>query len=122
MNKIKELRKKNGDTLKSLAEKINYDYSNLSKIERGIYAPSLTLLQRIANIYGVDIRYFIESKGEKEYTQAEQQFMQDLDIDSEELFKKYNLVLDDQKITQEEMEFIIDIIRKLRQTIQKYIQ
>lgn len=120
MYKIKELRKKNGDTLKSLAEKINYDYSNLSKIERGIYNPSLTLLQRIANVYGVDVRYLIESESEKEYTQAEQQFMQDLDIDSEERLKKYNLVIDDQKITQEEMEFIIDIIRKLRQTIQKH--
>ncbi|WP_410255766.1 helix-turn-helix domain-containing protein [Bacillus cereus] len=46
-SKIKELRKKNGDTLKSLAEKINYDYSNLSKIERGIYTPSLTLLKKL---------------------------------------------------------------------------
>jgi len=31
MNKIKELRLKHGDTLKDLAEKINYDFSYLSK-------------------------------------------------------------------------------------------
>ncbi|KXY83670.1 helix-turn-helix transcriptional regulator [Bacillus sp. FSL W7-1294] len=37
--KIKETRKKFGDTLQSLAKKVEYDYSNLSKIERGSINP-----------------------------------------------------------------------------------
>ena len=45
--KIKELRKKNKDTLKQLAEKVDYDYSNLSKVERGKYTASVELLKKI---------------------------------------------------------------------------
>lgn len=53
--RIKETRIKFGDTLQSLAEKINYNYSNLSKIERGVYTPTVDLLQKIATVYNVEI-------------------------------------------------------------------
>lgn len=49
--RIKEVRNQFGDTLQSLSQKIDYDYSNLSKIERGIYKPSLELLDKIATVY-----------------------------------------------------------------------
>ncbi|MFX3625057.1 MAG: helix-turn-helix domain-containing protein [Ectobacillus sp.] len=117
-NRIKEIRKKNGDTLKSLAEKINYDYSNLSKIERGIYTPSLNLLKKIADVYGVEITHFLETENDS-YTPQEKCFMQDLNLESEEILKRYNLILDGKKITKEEMEFMLDIVRKLRNIIQK---
>ncbi|MEM5611358.1 helix-turn-helix transcriptional regulator [Bacillus thuringiensis] len=53
--RIKEIRKNFGDTLQSLAHKIDYDYSNLSKVERGIYTPSLELLYKIADVYNIEI-------------------------------------------------------------------
>lgn len=114
--KIKVLRIKNNDTLKSLANKINYDYSNLSKIERGIYQPSLDLLGKIANIYNVDMNYFFE--GNNTNTLEESNFMGELDISRKELLKKYNLVLDGKKLSKTEIEFIIEVIRKLRSTFQ----
>ncbi|WP_375087969.1 helix-turn-helix domain-containing protein (plasmid) [Peribacillus sp. RS7] len=117
MDKIKELRTKHGDTLKNLAQKINYDYSYLSKIERGMNTPSLSLLKKIADVYEVDITYLI--KIENKYTPAEQRFMHDMDTNLEDLAKKYNLILDGQEITPKEMEFMIDVIRKLRSTFQK---
>ncbi|MFJ7367556.1 helix-turn-helix domain-containing protein [Peribacillus frigoritolerans] len=117
MNKIKELRTKHGDTLKDLAQKINYDYSYLSKIERGMNTPSLPLLKKIADVYGVDLAYLI--KIENKYTPAEQRFMQDMDANLEDLARKYNLILDGQEITPEEMEFMLGVIRKLRSTFQK---
>ncbi|PFA21876.1 MULTISPECIES: helix-turn-helix domain-containing protein [Bacillus cereus group] len=116
-SKIKELRKKNGDTLKSLAEKINYDYSNLSKIERGIYTPSLTLLKKIANIYEVDMWDLLNDEDEEKHKKNEKEFLQDLDMDSKELLYKYNITLDGKNITEDELEFIIHIIRKLRQAV-----
>jgi transcriptional regulator with XRE-family HTH domain len=112
--KIKVLRKKHNDTLKALANKINYDYSNLSKIERGIYQPSLELLRKIVEVYNVDMSYFFE--GDNGYTLEENIFMGELDISNEELFKKYDLVLDGKKLSKTELEFLIDVIRKLRTT------
>ncbi|WP_212935851.1 helix-turn-helix domain-containing protein [Bacillus hominis] len=117
-SKIKELRKKNGDTLKSLAQKLNYDYSNLSKIERGIYTPSLTLLKRIANIYDVDMWYLLSDEDEEKKEKDENEFLQDLDMDLKELSIKYNITLDGKSITEDEMEFIIHIIRQLRQAVE----
>ncbi|RWS40193.1 XRE family transcriptional regulator [Bacillus mycoides] len=117
-SKIKELRKKNGDTLKSLAQKLNYDYSNLSKIERGIYTPSLTLLKKIANIYDVDMWYLLSDEDEEKKEKDENEFLQDLDMDLKELSIKYNITLDGKSITEDEMEFIIHIIRQLRQAVE----
>ena len=115
--RIKEIRKKNGDTLKELAAKINYDYSNLSKIERGVYSPSISLLRKIAAVYGVDLVNLLDVT--EEYTMDEDSLMYDLDLSSEELLKKYTLILDGQKVTEEEINFIINTLRILRDTVQK---
>jgi transcriptional regulator with XRE-family HTH domain len=112
--KIKELRKKNGDTLKGLAQKINYDFSNLSKIERGIYQPSLPLLERIAAIYNVGVDYFFEVD---QFLREEQEFMSHLDLDSKALLEDYQLFLDGKKLSDSELDLVILIIRKLRAAI-----
>ncbi|WP_078412195.1 helix-turn-helix domain-containing protein [Priestia abyssalis] len=109
--KIKEIRKKNGDTLKELAKKINYDYSNLSKIERGLYEPSLSLLQKIADVYNVNVSHFFNGNN---HTPEEISFVKNLDLSSKELNKKYDLLLDGKKISEPELELVIEIIRKLR--------
>ncbi|AFU17303.1 transcriptional regulator (plasmid) [Bacillus thuringiensis MC28] len=118
-HKIKEVRKKNGDTLKTLANKINYDYSNLSKIERGIYNPSLTLLKKIADIYAVDIKYLLGLEQEDKRLLDENQFIRDIDLNSTDLLKKYSLMLDGKPATNDEVELVIQVIRKLRETLQK---
>ncbi|HDR7793650.1 TPA: helix-turn-helix transcriptional regulator [Bacillus luti] len=101
--------------MKSLAQKLNYDYSNLSKIERGIYTPSLTLLKKIANIYDVDMWYLLSDEDEEN---NENEFLQDLDMDLKSLLLKYNITLDGKSVTEDEMEFIIHIIRQLRQAVE----
>ncbi|HHT7189150.1 TPA: helix-turn-helix domain-containing protein, partial [Bacillus cereus] len=113
--RLRNFVKKNGDTLKSLAQKLNYDYSNLSKIERGIYTPSLTLLKKIANIYDVDMWYLLSDEDEEN---NENEFLQDLDMDLKSLLLKYNITLDGKSVTEDEMEFIIHIIRQLRQAVE----
>ncbi|MGR5864740.1 helix-turn-helix domain-containing protein [Bacillus cereus] len=40
---------------------MDYDYSNLSKIERGIYKPSLELLDKIATVYNININTLLVS-------------------------------------------------------------
>ncbi|MBY6037577.1 helix-turn-helix transcriptional regulator [Fictibacillus nanhaiensis] len=114
--KIKELRKKNGDTLKSLAKKINYDYSNLSKIERGVYSPSLSLLVKIAEVYSVNLMTLLDVN--EPFTLEEESLMKELDFSSDELLEEYDLCLDGKKVTKHEFDFIIQTLRMLRDTIQ----
>jgi transcriptional regulator with XRE-family HTH domain len=114
-NKIKVLRKENGDTLKKLAKKINYDYSNLSKIERGIYQPSLELLEKIADIYNVNLTYFFGE--DTTYTLKENIFkIGEVNLNCEDLLKKYDLMLDGKKLSKTEFKFVTEVIRTLRQT------
>lgn len=95
--KIKQLRKENKDTLKSLAEKIDYDWSNLSKIERGLYGLTSELLQRIIKVYDVDPRYFLGDN----YADTKL-----LPLD-----KKYKFIIDGVEATEKE---IIEAIRLIR--------
>ncbi|PHG59742.1 helix-turn-helix domain-containing protein [Bacillus toyonensis] len=102
--RIKEIRKKFGDTLQSLAEKIEYDYSNLSKVERGIYAPSLELLYKIATIYEISISDLLIDPTDNTVHDLEET----------------PLSLDGQQISKEELEFLTQSIRIFRQTINQH--
>lgn len=59
-NRVKELRIKRGLTLKELGEAIQFNYSNLSKIERGVRKPNIELLESLASFFNVEISYFFE--------------------------------------------------------------
>ncbi|MCQ6307023.1 helix-turn-helix domain-containing protein [Bacillus cereus] len=107
--KIKETRIKFGDTLQSLAEKINYDYSNLSKIERGVYTPTVDLLQKIATVYNVEICDLIvhSNVGSKKK----------LDIEDTVLLAYYTFTLNEEEISKEELMFLIQTLKIMRRTI-----
>ena len=107
--KIKETRKKFGDTLQSLAKKINYDYSNLSKVERGVYTPTLDLLHKIATVYNMEICDLIVHSNV-----ANKKI---LDIENMEVFQNYTLTLNNEEISKEELVFLIQTLKILRQTI-----
>ncbi|WHY71050.1 helix-turn-helix domain-containing protein [Fictibacillus enclensis] len=63
--RIKTLRLDHGMTLQELGKEVQFNYSNLSKIERGCRMPSVELLSQLAQLYNVEISYFFE---EKEYS------------------------------------------------------
>jgi transcriptional regulator with XRE-family HTH domain len=114
-NKIKMLRKYHRDTLKNLASKINYDYINLSNIERGLYEPSLELLRKIAEVYDVEMTFFFEENND--YSIEETHFLRELDLSNDELLNKFDFFLDSKKLSKKEFEFVIEIIRKLYESI-----
>ncbi len=62
--KIREIRMKNKDTLEQLGKKLNFNYSNLSKIEREIRTPSIELIEEIARLYDVPLSYFFGEEQE----------------------------------------------------------
>lgn len=111
--RIKEVRKKFGDTLQSLSEKIDYDYSNLSKVERGIYAPSLELLHKIANVYNIDITDLLIL--ENSYTKKK------IPLENTNISEDYSFSIDGQKLSEDEIDILIQSIRIFRNKLNKYI-
>ncbi|PEP84726.1 helix-turn-helix domain-containing protein [Bacillus toyonensis] len=107
--KIKEARKQAGDTLQILAKKIDYDYSNLSKIERGLYTPSVHLLHKIADVYNMEIRDLI--------VHSNVASKKVLDIEDMELLQYYTFTLNEEEILKEELVFLIQTLKIMRQTV-----
>ncbi len=66
-NFIKELRKEKGLTQKELGDKLNITDKAVSKWERGLSFPDISMLSSLANFYKVDVSELL--KGEKETKQ-----------------------------------------------------
>lgn len=108
--KINKLRIKNKDTLTGLAKKINYDVSNLSKVESGKYGVTLELLESIISVYGVDPRYFFEG----DFTHAEGKVLLVEDLNLSNLGGKYHFTVDGIDATEEEIMEAVRLIRLIR--------
>lgn len=108
--KIKQLRKENKDTLKSLAKKIDYDWSNLSKVERGIYGASIDLIKKITDVYKVNPGYFFGDN----FTEAEGNLLVEENLEPSDLKGKYNFIVDGEEATEDEIMEAIRLIRLLR--------
>lgn len=64
----------------------------------------------------MNINYFLNGHTD---TSEEISFMKNLDLSCEELSKKYSLLLDGKELSKTEIELVIEVIRKLRMTINK---
>lgn len=113
--RIKELRKKRGYTLRELGEKLNFDYSYLSKVENGRKTPSIELLQQMADFFNVDISYFFMKNKELElFEDDEKELLFDKKLDLKELKERFHLTIDGVPATDEEIEEAVKYIKALR--------
>lgn len=110
--KIRKIRKLNKDTLKSLAEKIQVDWSSLSKIERGDRAASVELLRNIIEVYEVNPNYFFGDN----YTETEGHLLLEDDLNPSVLKEKYVFEIDGEEASEDEIKEAIRLIRYLRTT------
>lgn len=99
-DRIKDLRIQHGMTLKEFGKAIDYNYSNLSKIERGIRKPSIELLETLSNYFNVEISYFFEKNDKflKEY----------------EEWIKFSEDIQQKNITLEELMELVETLPKLK--------
>lgn len=67
MNRLKELRKSRGVTLRLLAEKIGLDHSTLAHQEQGRRNFSVETSQAIADYFGVSVDYLLGASPEEMY-------------------------------------------------------
>ena len=60
--RLRSLRRKNDWSQGQLAQKINIEGQRISKYERGLSAPSLSILVDIAHAFGVSLDYLLTGK------------------------------------------------------------
>jgi transcriptional regulator with XRE-family HTH domain len=58
---VKKLRIENGDTIDTLAEKLEFSFRGLGKIERGERNVKIETLEEICKIYTTPLSYFFWS-------------------------------------------------------------
>jgi transcriptional regulator with XRE-family HTH domain len=102
--KIRDLRKQHKDTLEELGEKLNFNPSNLSKIERGIRKPTIELVEQLMKIYDVPLTYFF---GEESEMQEE---LKDLGADWVAFVEE----MEEKQITPDEIKAIMEILGKIK--------
>ncbi len=103
--RLKELRKQRGMTLKELGEVLEFNYSNLSKIERGIRNPNVKLLERLAHYFDVDISYFFNNKASR---------LEGGNPNYHYLWNSLYEGLEKKKISIEELRSMVDALEKIK--------
>lgn len=103
LRKIKKLRQKD------IANYIGMGRSNFGHIEHDRVVPSSSDLKKIAEILGTTPNYLLD----EQYSNEEQQLINDINLSDEEILKKYNFSYDNRKLTEDEMKDMIKYIRYL---------
>ena len=85
---IAELRVKEGYTQKELGELLNITDNSVSKWERGINAPDISQLERIAEIFNITIDELL--KGERKYKKKEKDKNRKKVLEVRELSKSFH--------------------------------
>lgn len=132
-DRIIELRHKRGMTQDQLAEALGIARSSLANYESPYNErlPRRRRLQEIADFFKVSVAYLIgdtddptdmiepnidDSKAmeENELTLAEEALMKELELPIEKIAEKFNLTIDGQRASHEELEYMIEQIRTFR--------
>lgn len=113
--KIKSLRIRNKLSMRELGEKIGVSHAHISKLESGINSPSVELLEKISEYFSIDPSYFfIKDEEIEDFDDNEKEMLFELDLSVEKLKDKYDLNIDGQPVTDEEVFEMIKYIRFLR--------
>lgn len=106
-SKIREIREKNGDTLESLATKMNTHFSTLAKWERGERKITPEILEEVAKIYDIPVSYFFGE--EKEISE-----------EAKKMGVKWVTFIkgmEEQEITPEEIQALINLYKKVNKEL-----
>src|SRR5699024_1801560 len=117
-NRLETLRKSINLSQEELAKILNIDRTSIVHYENSKSGriPKPDTLEEIANFFGVSIDYLLDRTDNKEVTIEEEGFISDTDdLSLIELQKKYQITVDGEPASDEELEGAIDFIRSLRE-------
>lgn len=111
--RIKHLRKINNKTRKEVAKYLNISYSSYSNYENNERTINIDIINKLADYYNVSTDYIFE-KTEYPLPTNEIEFLKDDNLTIEELIKKYKFNYDGIELTTEEIEALLELIKKLK--------
>lgn len=112
--KIKKLRTENKLSQGELAKSIGVHNAHLSKLEKGQYTPSLEVIKKLAEVFGVTIDYLVSNRENPEEVEIEDKSLYERvklieSLDNEE--KKALMKIIDSMLTKKQ---ISDLLQKTR--------
>lgn len=117
-NRLETLRKSINLSQEELAKILNIDRTSIVHYENSKSGriPRPDTLEQIADFFDVSIDYLLDRTDDKEVTIEEEQFISDTDdLALTELQKKYQITVDGEPASDEELEAAIEFIRSLRE-------
>lgn len=117
-DRLATLRKNKKLSQEELAKKLNIDRTSIVHYENNNSGriPRPDTLEQIADFFGVSIDYLLDRTDDKEITMEEEEFISDTDqLSLAELQKKYQITVDGELASDEELEAAIEFIRSLRE-------
>lgn len=116
--RLETLRQSKKLSQEELASILNIDRTSIAHYEnpKSGRIPRPATLKQIADFFDVSIDYLLDRTDESELTSGEQRFVTDTDdLSLMELQKKYQITVDGEPASNEEIESAIDLIRSLRE-------
>lgn len=114
-DKLKQLRKEKNLSQYEAAKLLGFSRGKLANYEQASRQPDYDTLKKIANFYDVSIDYLLGRSKTTDLTDNEKEFMEDSkELTIKELTEKYELNIDGEKATEEEIKAAIAFIRSLR--------
>ena len=117
-NRLETLRKSINLSQEELAKILNINRTSIVHYENSKSGriPRPDTLKQIADFFDVSIDYLLDRTDDKEVTVEEERFIADTDnLSLAELQKKYQITVDGEPASDEELEGAIDFIRSLRE-------
>lgn len=117
-NRLEALRKSHKLSQEELAKQLNIDRTSIVHYENSKSGriPRPETLRQIADFFDVSIDYLLDRTDERNLSVEEETFLSDTDaLSLNELQKKYQLTVDGELATNEELEAAIELIRSLRE-------
>lgn len=120
---VKRLRLKKKKTVEDAAKEIGISQSYLSRIENNTQTPSVKVINQIADYFDVHSSYlFFDEESINSFTENENELLSNKHISINDL-EKLNLVHDNgSKITKEEIKYVIDRLKELRNLRENYLK
>lgn len=116
MNRIKELRKKNGLSQLDLARQLSVNQTTISQWERGTTSPAASNLSKLTKILNTSSDYLMGfSDDSNMYNYQDDEIMNEISLSLPDLF--LNLIKETDSHNDEEKKLIFDILVELKSLI-----
>lgn len=108
--RLSYLREKKGFTKTYVAKYLGVTRQAYSNYESEARDPDTTTLLSLANLFNVTVDFLLGN----DLTEDEKRFLEDVDLDIEELRSKYKLTFDGKEVTDEELKGALAFIKASR--------